>query len=100
VPASSLPQFFSVELVGRYSNPRSLETVSQAAEAITNIEPKTSQAVSNLRVHGPWRLRDRLGEQVIASILRDSQAGTTQRRLAERYGISLSSVKRVLRTHL
>lgn len=53
----------------------------------------------NLRVHGAWRLSDRLGEDVIASILRDSQAGTTQRGLAERYGISLSSVKRLLRTH-
>jgi DNA-binding GntR family transcriptional regulator len=44
-----------------------------------------------------WRLVDRLGEQIIRDLLRDSRAGITQRRLAVRYGISLSSVKRLLR---
>ena len=46
-----------------------------------------------------WRLVDRLGEQIIRDLLRDSRTGTTHRALAERYGISLSSVKRVLRRH-
>jgi DNA-binding GntR family transcriptional regulator len=45
-----------------------------------------------------WRLVDRLGEQIIRELLRDSDSGATQRSLAERYGISLSSVKRLLRT--
>jgi hypothetical protein len=46
-----------------------------------------------------WRLVDRLGEQIILEIVQSSHAGTTHRALAERYGISLSSVKRVLRRH-
>jgi DNA-binding Lrp family transcriptional regulator len=44
-------------------------------------------------------LVDRLGEQIIRELLRDSRTGTTHRALAEHYGISLSSVKRVLRRH-
>ena len=44
-----------------------------------------------------WRLADRLGEQTIRELLTDSRAGTPQRELAERYGISVSSVKRILR---
>jgi DNA-binding Lrp family transcriptional regulator len=46
-----------------------------------------------------WRLVDRLGEQIIRDLLRDSRTGTTHSALAERYGISLSSVKRVLQRH-
>jgi DNA-binding Lrp family transcriptional regulator len=40
---------------------------------------------------------DCLGEQIIRELLRDSRAGTPQRELAERYGISVSSVKRLRR---
>jgi hypothetical protein len=46
-----------------------------------------------------WRLGDRFGEQVIGDLLRDRHAGATHRALAERYGISVSSAKRVLRRH-
>jgi transposase len=49
--------------------------------------------------HGDGGLVDRLGEQIILEIVRSSHTGTTHRALAERYGISLSSVKRVLRRH-
>jgi DNA-binding Lrp family transcriptional regulator len=35
----------------------------------------------------------------ILELLRDRSTGTTHRGLAERYGISLSSVKRLLRRH-
>jgi hypothetical protein len=38
-----------------------------------------------------------LGEQTIRDLLRDRQAGTPKRELAERYGISVSSVMRILR---
>jgi len=42
-------------------------------------------------------LVNRLGEQLILDLLRDSRTGITHRKLAERYEISLSSVKRLLR---
>jgi hypothetical protein len=45
------------------------------------------------------RLVDRLGEQIIGDLLRDRRSGASKQVLAERYGISLSSVKRLLRRH-
>jgi len=38
-----------------------------------------------------------LGEQIISDLIRDIGVGATQRTLAEGYGISLSSVKRLSR---
>jgi hypothetical protein len=48
---------------------------------------------------GAAYLRSDLSEQIIRDLLRDRRTGTTHRALAERYGISLSSVKRVPRRH-
>ena len=45
----------------------------------------------------PWRVVSRLGEQTMRSLVADSRAGMTNHSLAERYSISLSSVKRILR---
>ena len=44
-----------------------------------------------------WPIVERLGEQATRDLMRDSRSRATQRVLAERYGISLSSVKRLLR---
>jgi transposase len=55
------------------------------------------QLLGGRRGDGGWSTR--LGEQIILEIVRSSHTGTTHRALAERYGISLSSVKRVLRRH-
>jgi hypothetical protein len=40
---------------------------------------------------------DRLGHQVISELLADRHAGATKPALAARYGISVSSVKRILK---
>ena len=45
------------------------------------------------------RLSDRLSEQDVAKIVRRFRAGVAKNKLAAEYGISLSSVKRVLRKH-
>jgi len=67
--------------------------VAHADQAIGgNLEPKSS--TSHRRPPKRWRVVDRLGEQIILELLRDSRAGIPQRELAERYGISVSSVKR------
>jgi hypothetical protein len=44
-----------------------------------------------------WRLADRLGEQSIRELIADRRAGATKGELVERYGISMSSVKRLLK---
>jgi hypothetical protein len=45
----------------------------------------------------PRRVVDRLGEQAVRELVEAFHAGTSKWRLAERYGISVSSVKRIIR---
>ena len=45
-----------------------------------------------------WRVRDRLGEAGVAELVAAFKAGTPKHILAERYGLNLRSVKRLLRT--
>jgi hypothetical protein len=85
-------------LRGRFSNPEVRAAVAQATQAVAGVKVDCGDEASP-PVAGPrWRLVDRLGEQTIREMLRDSHSGATQGRLAERYCISLSSVKRLLRT--
>jgi len=86
-----------VELVRLYSNPDVRDIVVHAAKAVTHVKLDHYSAASSLSARRHWRLIDRLGEQIIRELLTDSRAGTPQRELAERYGISVSSVKRILR---
>ena len=44
-----------------------------------------------------WRVSDRLSEADLRQLVADFQGGTAKRKLAERYGISESSVKRLIR---
>jgi Trp operon repressor len=84
-----------LELVRLYSNPDVRDIVAHAAQAVTHVKLDHSAPLS-LAARRRWRLVDRLGEQIIRELLTDSRAGTPQRELAERYGISVSSVKRIL----
>ena len=50
------------------------------------------------RCSGPaMEVADRLGEQSIRELIADRRAGATKGELVERYGISMSSVKRLLK---
>lgn len=84
-----------VELRGRYSNPQTGEALELAAQAIDGVKGDVPPASSSAPRR--WRLVDRLGEQVIRKLLADRRAGATKRELIERYGISRSSVKRILK---
>jgi hypothetical protein len=86
-----------VDLRGRFSNPEVLEMVALATQAVAEAKAGVGQAASPPPPPRRWRLVDRLGEQSICDLLRDRHAGATKRALAERYGISFSSVKRILR---
>jgi hypothetical protein len=46
-----------------------------------------------------WRVGDRLNEADVARLIADFTAGTSKRKLSEQYGISESSVKRLIRQH-
>jgi DNA invertase Pin-like site-specific DNA recombinase len=90
-----------VELRGRLSNPAVEALVQDVTQVAAGIRAdRSDQATPSTPPLPPprrWRLVDRLGEQIIRDLLRDSRTGITQRRLAERYEISTSSVKRLLR---
>jgi hypothetical protein len=86
-----------VDLRGRLSNPDIMDVVVHAAKLVSNVSVDHGSTSSRLQAGRRWRLVDRLGEQIIRELLLDSGMGTPQRRLAERYGISLSSVKRLTR---
>jgi DNA invertase Pin-like site-specific DNA recombinase len=86
-----------VDLRGRLSNPEAVETVALATQAIAGVKIHHGSTASRPVARRRWQLVDRLGEQIISDLIRDSGMGATQRTLAERYGISLSSVKRLTR---
>jgi hypothetical protein len=86
-----------VELRGRLSNPHIRDIFADTARVVNGLEIVDGSTASPRSTRRPWRVVDRLGEQNISDLLRNSRAGTTQRVLAKRYGISESSVKRLLR---
>jgi DNA invertase Pin-like site-specific DNA recombinase len=70
--------------------------VDVAAQAVEGIKAAPSQAASPPLSPPRWRLVDRLGKQIIIQLLEDRRSGLTKQALADRYGISLCSVKRLL----
>jgi DNA invertase Pin-like site-specific DNA recombinase len=90
-----------VDLRGRLSNPDVQDVVGHAAQAVACGKVERGSTASPPPAGRRWRLVDRLSEQIIRDLLRDRSAGTSQRKLAERYGISVSTVKRLSkREHL
>jgi hypothetical protein len=90
-----------VELRGRLSNPAVAAHVAEVGQLADGIKADTRRQstlpTAPTTLHRRWRLVDRLGEQIICDLRRDGRSGVSQRMLAERYGISVSSVKRLLR---
>lgn len=70
--------------------------MATAAEALAGIKIY-DQDYSPALGHRRWRLVDRLGEQGVRDLLTDRRSGIRLSELAERYGISLSSVKRTIK---
>jgi hypothetical protein len=68
-----------------------------ACQLAARIKSDHTHAATRIHAPGRWRLVDRLGEPIVLGLLQDSRTGITRRGLTERYGISLGSVKRLLR---
>lgn len=94
---------YAVDLTWTYSNRQDLADllrrarrwVSEDRQGATQDPPPSVRAKSNPTV--PRRVVDRLGEETVRELITAQQAGTKLRDLAERYGISESSVKRLVR---
>ena len=82
-----------MELVRRYSNRTDL--LERLAEVRLDGHALTSAG----RASGVWRVRDRLTDDEVERLIADFLAGTSKRELAPQYGLSLSSVKNLLRKH-
>jgi hypothetical protein len=85
-----------VDLSGCLSNPEGRESVGLAAKAVALRAVGDGSMGAPAPAVRPWRVADRLGENIIAELLAKSAGGMTQRSLAAAYSISLSSVKRLL----
>jgi len=87
-----------VELKGRLSNPSTRQNLRTIDDLIagTPVIARDRPARRSVR---SVRVRDRLSETDVAELVSQFVAGMTRQALVEQYGISLSSVKRVLRRH-
>src|SRR5215469_3623504 len=92
---------FMVEVLKRYSHPEVLDDLRSAVKAITHsiqqdhVVTCENPAGRRPRAGTRPKITARLSESDIATMVAAYQAGTISgKQLAEKYGISLSSVKR------
>ncbi|WP_163513579.1 helix-turn-helix domain-containing protein [Fodinicola acaciae] len=93
-----------VELVGAYSNhPDLANTLVSTAQQLHEAQARQGMDAPTVSSTGRspqlWRVADRLNEDEIRLLIAAFMAGTPKVQLAKQYGISLSSVKRLLRKH-
>ena len=90
----------SVDLRGRLSNPGVRTKIDQLHEMISGFDAEVKAPSSPLPAglrRRWWAMRDWLDEETRQQLIEDRQAGMTQKALACKYAISLSSVQRLLR---
>jgi FixJ family two-component response regulator len=93
-----------VDLVQAYSKRRDLaDALVSAVQQLHKAQAQTDGSVQSVR-SAPlstrqWRIGDRLSQDDLEQLLTALTAGTSKRKLAERHGISESSVKRLIRQH-
>lgn len=92
-----------MDLLLRYSNRSDLlDDLNRAGQQVARglAKPQARRSVSSTdRVNRQWSLRDRLSEEQITSLVRDRLSGLPQNKTARKFGISESSVKRIMRLH-
>lgn len=91
-----------MELKGRLSTPETGAFVHSVVTLVTGklARPAEGERAATQGVRAaPRPLRLRLGDAVVAELVAEFMAGTTRKELVDRYGVSLSSVVRLLRAH-
>jgi hypothetical protein len=90
-----------VEVLRRYSNlPYVLKRVQDVLRRIEENDQTDEPGVcSTGRGVGLVPVRERLGDGAVAELILTFQSGTAKHLLAERYGISVSSISRLLRDY-
>lgn len=80
-----------------YPSPRVSRLLAMAEAWKQGKRPPTTVHAKHHRPKQQPSLAERLGRAGIETVARDFLAGTTKPELAERYGVSLSTIKRLLR---
>lgn len=93
-----------VDLVGAYSKHLDLaKRLARTAQQAHRLEESTPEQPASVRSTGRserhWRVSDRLGDADVHQLVKAFESGTPKWKLAEQYGISESSVKRLIRRH-
>jgi FixJ family two-component response regulator len=90
--------------MGPYLNRRDLaDALVSGVQQLHKAQAQTEGSAQSVR-SAPlstrqWRVGDRLGRDDLEQLIAAFTAGTPKREMAERYGISESSVKRLIRQH-
>jgi hypothetical protein len=95
----------AVDLVTAYSNRldlatslvKTLEQLRRAQERATDAPAGTVWSTG--RSERQWRVSDRLSEADLRVMVAAAEQGTPKWQLAEKYGVSESSIKRIVRKH-
>src|ERR1700734_3961319 len=89
--------------MGAYSKRLDLaDALVSAVRQLQQAQAQTGEPVLSVRstqAPSQWRVGDRRSQADTERLIDAFVAGTSKRRLAERYGISESSVKRLIRQH-
>jgi hypothetical protein len=95
-PGSNIPTW--VDLRGRLSRHEIRSEMDELTELISDFKIESEAASPRLDLHRRWwALEHRLSETARRQLVEDRLAGMTHAALVGKYGISLSSVKRILR---
>lgn len=93
-----------VDLIAAYSKRQDLaDSLVSAVQRLRQAQVEASEPAHSVR-SAPlstrqWRIEDRLPDADTERLIAAFTAGTPKRKLAEQYGISESSVKRLIRQH-
>jgi hypothetical protein len=89
-----------VEIIGHYSNtPRLLPDLRRTLEAVTTmvIDGDQTDITATAPADRRWRIKDRLTQSDLDQLVASFGQGTAIPELAERYGVSPTSIKTILR---
>lgn len=70
-----------------------------AKAVAADVPSKRLSATSTGRRPRVWSIEERLSPETVAAMIADYQAGSIGKEIAEKYGISLSSVRRLMRKY-
>ena len=92
--------FCLVELVRRYSNRADLqERLAYARSRVGQDGAQEPESSNTAWGRAPGMRRNRLTDDDIERLIAEFLAGTTKRVLSDRYAVSLTTVKNILRKH-